>query len=83
MLGRFRAPSIGIPVLKVPRLQPKRSDTIGLKLTVSRVSDGAIEVAVTTPGRLKTGIPGERGDAVGRRAKSSGSAVRTRTIDGK
>lgn len=51
-------------MLKVPRLQPKRSDAIGVKLTVSRMSDGAIEVAVSTPGRLKVGRPGDRANPV-------------------
>lgn len=67
-------------MLKVSRLQPRKSDAIGVKLTVSRVSDGAIEVSVSTPGRLKVGQPGERSNATGQRAKPA-TAARTRKND--
>lgn len=83
MLGCFRAPWTGIHMLKVPRLQPKRSDAIGVKLTVSRVSDGAIEVAISTPGRLKVGRPGEGGGMANRRAKPGASAPRAQKVDRK
>ncbi len=65
-------------MLKVPRLQPKRSETIGVRLTVSRVSDGAIEVAVSTPERLKVRQPAERGG----RAKPA-AAARVKKLGGK
>ncbi|WP_165418411.1 hypothetical protein [Dyella amyloliquefaciens] len=49
-----------------------------MRLTVSRVSDGAIEVAVSTPERLKVRQPAERGG----RAKPA-AAARVKKLGGK
>ncbi|WP_201314311.1 hypothetical protein [Dyella sp. EPa41] len=53
-------------MLKVPGRR-QRANAVDVRLTVSRVSDGAIEVAISTPGRLKTARPA--GQADGRKAE--------------
>jgi hypothetical protein len=80
MLGRLLAPSTGIPMLKVPSRPSRRSETLGVKLTVSRVSEGAIEVAISTPGRLKIGKPSEKGGATRQRATIGTATTRVKKI---
>ena len=65
-------------MLKVP-CRRRRANAVDVRLTVSRMSDGAVEVAISTPGRLKTVRPA--GKAAGRSATPS--MKRASTIDSK
>jgi len=55
-------------MLKVP-CRRRRANAVDVRLTVSRLSDGAVEVAISTPGRLKTAPPAGKSKAAGRGAK--------------
>lgn len=66
-------------MLKVPGRR-QRANAVDVRLTVSRVSDGAIEVAISTPGRLKTARLA--GQADGRNAKPA-AMKRASTVDKK
>lgn len=63
-------------MLKVTRRTTNRVEAIGVQLTVSRESSDGIEVAVSTPGRLKVDRVGGEGAASPQRSKSGAFPAR-------
>lgn len=69
-------------MLNVPCRQRKLRHAVDLRLTVSRISDGAVEVAISTPGRLKAIQPGCNSKVTARKAKP-GDTTRLPKVDKK
>ncbi|RAO76591.1 hypothetical protein [Dyella jiangningensis] len=60
-------------MLKVPVRRRQLAHAVDVKLTTSRLSNGAVEVAISTPGRLKTIRPEDAREVVGRSTRPASS----------